>query len=94
MPPEVLNHIELKSKIDMTQKLLPWSIDVWSLGIMIIELVVGFPIYMAYKSRISRQVGDETRRSALHTGLLACTTRESNKIFKLINLNFSGQNYI
>lgn len=61
---------------------------------MIIELVHGFPIYMAYKSRISRKVGKETANSTLQTGLLACTTREANKIFKLINLNFSGQNYI
>lgn len=95
MPPEVLNHIDLKSKMDIMQKMHPWSIDIWSLGIVIIEMVLGFPIYMAYKSRITREISDTiTKQSIVATGLLACSTRESRKIFKLINTNFSGHNYI
>ena len=76
MPPEILNHIELKSKIDIAQKLHPWSFDIWSLGIMIIELVHGFPIYMAYKSRISRKVGKETANSTLQKLVLGYIARK------------------
>ena len=54
MPPEVLNFVELKAKFDIARKLHPWSIDVWSLGILTLELVLGFPIYMAYKCRLTR----------------------------------------
>jgi len=31
-----------------------WSIDVWSLGIIILELMIGFPIYMSYKGRVAK----------------------------------------
>lgn len=61
---------------------------------VILELVLGFPVYMAYKTRLTREVGGMTQQSPLQTGLLGCTTRESAKILKLVNQHFSGQNYI
>ena len=58
MPPEVLEYLEKKSsyKQKLSSKLQPWSIDIWSFGILLLELVSGFPLYMGYKGRISRKV--------------------------------------
>lgn len=38
--------------MNLQKKLQPWSIDIWSLGVIILELIVGFPIWMSYKGRI------------------------------------------
>jgi len=91
LPPEALEFIEQKTKKQLTDKLEPWSIDVWSLGIVLLELVTGFPMYMAYKGRIVRhipgtgsQMPGHTLRSPVQTGLLASTTRQNSKILKLI----------
>lgn len=46
LPPEVL----LKKFCEM----LPWSLDVWSLGIVLLEILIGFPVYMAYKGRVTK----------------------------------------
>ena len=58
LPPEVLQYLEVSGQNKNSQltcdKLFPWSIDIWSLGIVILELVIGFPIYMAYKGKIKR----------------------------------------
>ena len=58
LPPEVLQHLEnsgqSKNNILSCDKLYPWSIDIWSLGIVLLEFVIGFPIYMAYKGKIRR----------------------------------------
>ena len=57
LPPEVLKHLEFSGQNKCTlnsDSLYPWSIDIWSLGIVLLELVLGFPIYMAYKGKIRR----------------------------------------
>ncbi len=58
LPPEVLQHLEHsgqnKNNILSSDRLNPWSIDIWSLGIVLLELVIGFPVYMAYKGKIRR----------------------------------------
>ena len=58
LPPEVLKHLEFsgqnKCNSFNSDSLYPWSIDIWSLGIVLLELVLGFPIYMAYKGKIRR----------------------------------------
>ena len=45
LPPEILERSEKISSHN-------WSIDIWSLGIILIELIVGFPVWMSYKGRI------------------------------------------
>jgi len=94
MPPEVLSFTEAKSKAEIRHGLQPWSIDVWSLGIILLEFTLGIPMYMAYKCRLTRTVNERTINSQLQKGLLACTTRESQKILKLINQNFVGPKYL
>ena len=42
------------SKNDMTnfiKNLNPWCIDIWSLGVIILEIVVGCPLWMSYKAK-------------------------------------------
>ena len=54
LPPEVLQYLETKSEKDLVPILRgkSWSIDIWSFGIILLEIVLGFPVYMAYKGRI------------------------------------------
>ena len=58
LPPEVLEYIESRktnlikrgdSKQSLLNKLSSWSIDVWSLGIIVLEMIIGFPVWMSYK---------------------------------------------
>jgi serine/threonine protein kinase len=35
----------------LKKKCLPWSIDVWSLGVNILEALVGIPIWMSFKCK-------------------------------------------
>lgn len=67
MPPEVLEHLEVKqknligfspSKKGLSKNMQPWSIDVWGFGCIILEMVIGFPIWMSFKGRIVR--GNQT----------------------------------
>ena len=70
LPPEML-----KGGKDV----LPWAIDTWSLGIVLLEMVLIYPVYMAYKGRVTRHGTD----SSLTTGLLGDTGRQPAKILKL-----------
>ncbi len=37
---------------DLSAKHQPWSIDVWSFGAILLEMVIGFPLWLSYKGRI------------------------------------------
>lgn len=65
LPPEILEFIEfkkmnimnaynetVKSQLNIAKKLWAWSIDVWSLGVVILEMIIGFPVWMSYKGRV------------------------------------------
>lgn len=62
MPHEVLEVLSNTSKLALSQTQLeylqsvihPWSIDIWSLGIVIIELLSGIPNWLCYKCRVTR----------------------------------------
>lgn len=101
LPPEVLEHNQdLKSNMGNLRNLLeyvsPWSIDIWSLGIILLECVLSYPIWMAYKGRIIRPCSAKTERveSAIVTGLLGVTGRVPKKIIKLQQQHLLGQNSI
>jgi hypothetical protein len=34
--------------------LWPWSIDAWSFGVVLLEMVVGFPVWLSLKGRKTR----------------------------------------
>ena len=40
---------------DLGKKLLPWSIDIWSLGCILLETVTGFPLWLSYKGRVVKE---------------------------------------
>lgn len=70
-PPEVLSgSSEVLSEIAQ-----PWSYDVWSLGMIFLELIAGFPIWLSLKSRING-------RGKFLTGLMAVQGREKEKLFR------------
>lgn len=101
LPPEVLEHDhDLKNNPGNLRNLLeyvcPWSIDVWSLGIILLECVLSYPIWMAYKGRIIRPSSTKTERveSNIVTGLLGVTGRVPKKIIKLQQQHLLGQNSI
>jgi len=35
----------------------PWTYDMWSLGTIILEIAVGFPIWLSYKGRMKTSKG-------------------------------------
>jgi serine/threonine protein kinase len=51
LPPEILQQKSIGIQ--------PWSTDIWSLGIILIEMVISFPVYMAYKGRVCRNFDGE-----------------------------------
>lgn len=62
LPPEILEVLEMKTSmtiggnpcmnLDLTKRIHPWSIDVWALGAILLETVIGFPLWLSYKGRI------------------------------------------
>ena len=58
MSPEVneLNEKSVNSSqiVQFMQVLQPWCIDMWSLGVTILEVVLACPLWMSYKTKIKR----------------------------------------
>lgn len=58
MSPEVTEFIELntmgKDKTRIMNDLIssPWSIDMWSLGVTLLEIVLSCPLWMSYKAKV------------------------------------------
>lgn len=71
LPPEVLVD---KNDFEALQE--PWSFDVWSLGICLVELMTGIPIWMSLKCKTSTF----TTKSSIGTGLLGVPGRDPKKI--------------
>jgi len=57
LPPEVLEYIQERqsdpfaSCEDLISKSYPWSIDVWSLGVILLEIASGYPINLSNKCK-------------------------------------------
>lgn len=54
----------------------PWSFDMWSLGAIFLEIIVGYPMWLSLKSRVPTSEG----RNIFVTGLFSCTGRDNLKI--------------
>lgn len=39
----------------ISKRIHPWSIDVWSMGAIFLEILIGFPLWMSYKGRIIKE---------------------------------------
>jgi serine/threonine protein kinase len=57
MPPEILDMFKNKQKnIHYNENLdlitTPWSIDMWSVGAVLLEILTGLPHWLAYKCRV------------------------------------------
>jgi len=76
LPPELLEMNLMKKVSAITNKLHPWSIDIWSFGVILVELAIGFPVWMAYKGRIIRKnENNQWIESSIMKGLLGSTGR-------------------
>mgnify|MGYP001210265258 CR=1 FL=1 len=92
LPPEILDFVDFRmmnmvgyndsiaNQLNIERKLWEWSIDIWSLGVIILETVIGFPIWMSYKGRI---VKGHCTSTHLYTGTFAVQGRVPAKISKL-----------
>ena len=92
LPPEILDFVDFRmmnmvgyndsiaNQLNIERKLWEWSIDIWSPGVIILETVIGFPIWMSYKGRI---VKGHCTSTHLYTGTFAVQGRVPAKISKL-----------
>lgn len=86
LAPEILNYLEDRNKnsksvqtaVSLSKKSWPWSFDVWSLGIILLEIVSGCPVWMSLKCRMQTVDG----KSVLGTGLLGVPQRDQKKIIQ------------
>lgn len=82
MPPEFLDvlvsHRANKSSIEQLADIAhPWSIDVWSLGAIILEIITGIPLWMSLKCRV-----EAGNKNVLKLGLFAVKGRSYDKIYQ------------
>ena len=82
LPPEFLLLFSKKRNMNNKQKhdhLIsishPWSIDIWGLGVVLLELLVGVPVWMSLKCR-ANLAGKEQ----LVLGLFSSPSRDNEKI--------------
>ena len=62
MAPEILNYILLENNMNHFPQLLdyleeydnPWTIDIWSLGCVILEIISGIPLWMSLKTVVNK----------------------------------------
>jgi serine/threonine protein kinase len=57
LPPEILEFIQRRqsdpyaSCEEIISKSYPWSIDIWSLGVILLEIASGYPIWISNKCK-------------------------------------------
>lgn len=54
----------------------PWCVDMWSLGVSLLETVLACPLWMSYKAKVSIR-----GKAILKTGLFGFKGRDGNKIY-------------
>ncbi len=66
MPPEILNYIIHENEGEYEEELYeevmsnyrnPWAVDMWSLGCVLLEIVVGVPLWMSLPLLVPNKVG-------------------------------------
>jgi serine/threonine protein kinase len=67
---------DIKKAIHLSNICQPWSFDVWSLGVILLEIVTGFPVWMSLKCRASTANG----KSVMGAGIFGVQGREGKKI--------------
>lgn len=82
MAPEALKMMELKKgrgteteMIDLENSVRPWSLDMWSVGAIFLEILTGFPMWLGLKGRTV-----SGRRSIQSTGVFSAPGRDPSKI--------------
>lgn len=60
---------------ELSSNINPWSMDMWSIGTIFLEILTGFPMWLGLKGRTI--VG---KRSITSMGLFATPGRDSVKI--------------
>lgn len=80
--PEVLEYFNSTNFITernnsslLCSKISPWSYDMWSLGCVLLETLVGFPLWLSLKSLVQSNKG-----SLFTKGLFSCSGRDEKKI--------------
>ena len=81
MPPEFLHVLCTHKGNGSTVQYLagishPWSIDVWSLGAILLEIITGVPLWLSLRCRVELKGKDHIK-----TGLFAVKGRTYDKIF-------------
>lgn len=66
MPPEILNYIIHENEGEYEEELYeevmknyqnPWAVDMWSLGCVLLEIIVGVPLWMSLPLLVPNKVG-------------------------------------
>ena len=66
-----------KTQIEILSDLIePWSVDIWSLGAIILEILIGVPLWLSYKCKTI----DKKGRENLKMGIFAVKGRSHLKI--------------
>lgn len=82
LPPEFLQLFSQKKAMNNKQKhdwlrkhCQPWSIDVWGLGVILIECLIGVPVWMSFKCQTHIE-----GREMIRLGLFSSPARDNDKI--------------
>jgi len=82
LAPEILDYVDSKQTMmaqgrislalkgdTLTNRMSPWSVDVWSLGAILLEMVSGFPLWLSYKGRIIKEGAEDHQTGTMMNGL-------------------------
>ena len=84
LPPDVLLYIDDKkrnpnlSSQNLCENNKPWSIDVFSLGVTLLEIATGYPVWISKKCKSTNYSG----RSLIGVGVFGVPDRALKKIAK------------
>ncbi|EAR94540.1 kinase domain protein (macronuclear) [Tetrahymena thermophila SB210] len=87
MPPEVLKQILGKQKVDVFSDECPWSVDIWTLGCIIIEIITGIPVWMPQRCLLHSHGVDPKK---VTSGFFSHKQRRIDRIFEK-QVKFSNQ---
>ena len=76
MPPEALvSGVHIQELAEISH---PWSFDMWSIGMIFLEIANGFPLWMSLKSKV-----DTPKGTIFMKGLLAAPGRDPTRIIRM-----------